>query len=112
MVNDFKGDPEEEPSPAPQEEGRPFDILDYAKTADEVADAGAKLQAAVQEVRQLVKSKEVVVALEHSRLEAEALATHTAWCFALASSVVLVVLFALIFTYRMATARLPKKIKA
>jgi hypothetical protein len=112
MVNDLKGDPEEEPSQAPEEEGRPFDILDYAKTADEVADAGVKLQAAVQEVRQLVKSKEVAGALEHSRLEAEALATHTAWCFALSSIVVLLVFFALIFSYRLATARLPKKNKA
>jgi hypothetical protein len=86
MVNDFKGEPSESPS----EEGRPFDILDYARTAEETAKAAAELRTVTKEVHGLIRSQDVGEALTRTRSSAEMLTGHIArWCIT-----VIVVFFA------------------
>ena len=93
MVNDFKGDPSEPPS----EEGRPYDILDYARTAEETAKAAAELRAATREVHGLIRSEDIGEALTRTRSSAETLTGHVAkWCVT-----VIVVFFASLLGYRL-----------
>lgn len=68
-----------EPAAAPAEEARPFDILDYEKTAGTLGETAAELRSAIEELRRLVLSDELAGAVERSSAEVDALVARVTW---------------------------------
>ena len=83
----------------------PFDIKDYARTAEGLASAGAQLRAATAEVHKLVVSEDVGVVVERTDAAARSLANH----IALLGVLLIVVFFVAAFVYRLVSTRLVKK---
>lgn len=68
---------EKEPKPVEEPAGRPFDILDYAKTADALTKTAGELRAVLSEFRGLVGSDDVPKTLENIDSAAKAAIDHT-----------------------------------
>ena len=103
MVNDFKGDPEAPPTPA-AEKGAPYDINDYAKTADNLARAAVELRDATQELRNLIASDD----LQETVDLAEGTVTHLLNRVALYGALLIACILAAAITYRIAANRMKK----
>ena len=106
MIRDLSGD--EEGSEAQAEaESEPFDIKDYARTAEGIASAALELRSATAEVRKLIASDETRSAIDETDTRVRSLINHAAGLCVL----LIVVFFAAAMSYRFVSARITRREK-
>ncbi len=104
--------PKKEEAGPPKEPARPFDILDYARTAEDIGKTATNLTRLLVEVQRTVGAnalteriketqESAVAAISEAQTSARSLANH----IALLSGIVIVVFFVALTGYRLVTAR-------
>jgi hypothetical protein len=91
--------------------GRPFDILDYARTAQEIAAAATNLTTLVVEVQSTVGANSLTERIKEAQASAEATLVQTRKLtnhIALLGGLLIIVFFAALFIYRLLLARIKK----
>jgi hypothetical protein len=100
------GDPNAPPEPKePGEERRPFDVLDYEKTAHSIMLMAAELKGTLDTFNGLAANQQLHGSLAEAGAAAKATVVSVVWSVALGLAAVLLVFFALLLLYRRLAAR-------
>ena len=99
----FEPDPDAAPTP-PGEEGPPFDINDYGRTAEKVTETAKALNALLTEAGDLSNRKQPPALLADTEAAARAIVNHVA----LAAGALVLFTAVVAFGYRLAVSRLKR----